>query len=257
MCNLTIDINGFCPLRCKFCYQNLDSSMLPEEEIYRIVDSDPKFNIIEIGGGEPFIDPRIIRIIENLRNRNKSLHISTGGVVIPEGFMDLSDKLREGIQVQFSIHYSNQELFKTVAQQKDGSLFDKIIENLKLVKQKYVTVVSTTVYQENIDDLPNIVDLACSLEVPIRINPAYPIGNGRNVELLTAYQLDQLRGYLLTQKIMRRGMVESPLIHKNNCAAITNAYGIPKQGPCPIDCAAKKYVSPRGETFQCEFVDLK
>ena len=52
----TIDINARCNLRCVFCYQDLDGSVLPADQIYERATSG---KTIGIGGGEPLLDSRI------------------------------------------------------------------------------------------------------------------------------------------------------------------------------------------------------
>src|SRR3989338_1246799 len=88
---LTIDINGYCNEVCQFCYQNLDGSSLPEQEIARIIGSNPHAKTVEIGGGEPFLDPRIVRLTKTIREKEKNVHISTNASFIPKEFLDLEE----------------------------------------------------------------------------------------------------------------------------------------------------------------------
>ena len=88
MRNLTIDINGICNEKCKFCYQDLDGSILSEKEIMGLVN-DSDADVIEIGGGEPFLDKRIVSIIANIRNKGKRVHVSTNATLIPKGLLYL------------------------------------------------------------------------------------------------------------------------------------------------------------------------
>lgn len=255
MSSLTIDINGICNERCTFCYQNLDGSILPEEEIFRLVDGS-KAQTVQIGGGEPFLDPRIIRVIKGLRERDKRVHISTNATRIPQGLLELEERVRENVQIQASLHASTPELYDQVHRPVEGSgknMFGRVLGNVQKIKPQYSTVISSTIYQANLEDVPNLVELASQLDLPIRFNLAFPEGAGKEVDRLTARQVDQLRGYLLGQRILRGNKVESPIIHTNNCGALTLAYGIGKKGACPVDCG-KKYVSPRGEQYGCEFL---
>jgi len=260
--SLTIDINGRCNIRCEFCYQDLDGSVLDTDKIFSIVDENPGFETIEIGGGEPLLDKRIIDIINELIEREKRIHISTNATHLPEGFLDLEQTVRDNTQIQVSLHASNpglyreiigKELFDNHLKQTGENLFDAVISNIEKIKERYLTVISTVAYQKNLKDIPNIVELAYGMDIPIRINLAMPVGNGNFVRRLNAKQLDGLKGYLLGQRFIKGNMVESPLIHINNCYALASAYGIEKEGPCPVDCNAKLYVSPRGEKTICEF----
>ena len=75
MNNLTIDINGTCNEQCRFCYQDLDGSVLSEEVILRAVDEAKSLGVVEIGGGEPFLDKRIVQLIKNIRESKPVIFI--------------------------------------------------------------------------------------------------------------------------------------------------------------------------------------
>ncbi len=249
--SLTIDINGYCNLDCDFCYQDLDGSTLPKDKLMRVVDENSHLDVVELGGGEPFLDVRINDLVKTLREKGKLIHISTNGSRIPPGFLELDDAVREGTQVQVSLHASNPELYRQIT---GKDLFHRVVENIGRLKERYTTVVSTAVYQKNVVDVPHIVELVYRMGVPLRVNPVFPEGKGKEVELLTPQQIGQLTGYLLAQHLAKRRMVDSPLIHPNVCGALEQSYGLPKRGPCPIEAGTKLYISPRGERFNCEFM---
>lgn len=251
MSNLTIDINGYCNEDCRFCYQNLDGSSLSDEEIFRIVDENPDIKTVEIGGGEPFLDMRIIKLTKDLRVKGRNVHISTNATLIPEGFLDLEDSVKKGVQVQVSIHGSNPDIYYKIHER---NLFDKVVDNTRKIKPLFNTIMTSAIYQENFDDVPNLVKLASELDLPLRINLVFPIGKGKDVQRLNSQQIDQLRGYLLSQTLSKSNKIDSPLIHQNNCYALVQAYGIEREGVCPFDCG-KVYVSPQGERKSCEFYD--
>ncbi len=252
MANLTIDINGVCNEACKFCYQDLDGSVLPERDILNLVKNQPDKRTIEIGGGEPFLDPRIVGLTKSIRKMGRSVHISTNATLVPRGFLDLEDSVREGVQVQVSIHGSNPERYYRVH---GRDLFDKVVDNAKKIKQRFSTLMTSAIYQENFDDVPNLVALSEELGLPLRVNLVFPVGKGKHVQRLSPGQVDSLRGYLLGQRLSKGDKIDSPLIHSNNCYAIANAYGVPREGLCPLDCG-KVYVSPRGSVRGCEFHNL-
>lgn len=246
---ITIDINGKCNERCAFCYQNLDGSVLPIKKILELIDSSD--GVVQIGGGEPFIDDRIIDIIRFTRSKGRNMHISTNATIIPKGLLGLDEETRAGVQVQASVHASNRNLYERIT---GRDLFERVVENIETIKEFYSTLISSAIYKENLHDVANLVSLAERLGVPIRITPVFPEGSGRNVKLMNDNEIDQLRGYLLVQRIMKGRMIDSPLIHVNNCGALEAAYGIEKKAICPVDCASKLYVSPRGEEYRCEFL---
>jgi MoaA/NifB/PqqE/SkfB family radical SAM enzyme len=248
MANLTIDINGICNESCKFCYQNLDGCFLPEQTIFEAINKNPDLKTVEIGGGEPFLDFRIIKLIKAICEKKK-VHISTNASLIPQGLLDLEESVRQETQIQVSIHGSNSELYQKIHGQ---DLFEKVVNNTKKIKPRFNTLITSAIYQENFDDVPNLVKLAQTLELPLRVNLVFPIGKGRCIQRLNKQQIEQLRGYLLGQHLSKKGMIDSPLIHTNNCPALEKAYDIEKQGQCPLDYG-KVYISPKGEVKGCEF----
>ena len=247
MAYLTVDINGFCNERCRFCYAKLNGSILPEKEIMKLVDNSDA-DVVEIGGGEPFLDKRIVRIIREIRER-KRVHISTNATLIPAGLLDLEQKVKEGTQIQTSLHASNPTLYEHITRK---DLFEEVIKNIGILKPHFSMLITSAIYQDNFNDVPNLLDLAEELKLPIRVNLVFSVGEGKNVDLLNSRQVNQLRGYLLQQRIIRGDKIDSPLIHANNCYALTDAYGIKREGVCPLDCG-KVYISPNGEKSGCEF----
>ncbi len=248
MSKLTIDINGICNERCGFCYQNLDGSILPEEEIMRLIDSSDS-DVVEIGGGEPFLDKRIVRIIREIRAKDKGVHVSTNATVIPKELLDLEQMAKEGTQIQASLHASNPALYEHIT---GKNLFDEAVRNIRNLKPHFPMLMTSAVYQDNVNDVPRLLDLAEELGLPLRVNLVFPVGNGRNVNRLNSQQVNQLRGYLLQQRVIKGDKIDSPLIHSNNCYALSDGYGLDKEGICPFDCG-KVYVSPNGKKSGCEF----
>jgi MoaA/NifB/PqqE/SkfB family radical SAM enzyme len=248
MKNLTIDINGTCNERCRFCYQTLDGFILLEEEVMRLVN-DSDTDVVEIGGGEPFLDKRIVGIIRGIRAQDKRVHVSTNATVIPQGLLDLEQRAKNGTQIQVSLHASNTVLYEQIT---GKNLFDDAVRNIRTLKPHFSMLMTSAIYEDNLSDVPQLVNLAEELGLPLRVNLVFPIGNGRNVNRLTPQQVNQLRGYLLQQKIIKGDKVDSPLIHANNCYALSEAYGLERQGICPFDCG-KVYVTPKGEKSGCEF----
>ncbi len=259
MGNITIDINGDCNLNCKFCYQLLEGSQLSTENILSFIDDHPLLQTVEIGGGEPFMYENFSELITKITGNNgKKVHIATNGTFIPKGFLDLENKIREAVQVQVSLHASNPMLYEQIT---GKNKFEKVIENTKKLHERYSTSLTAAIYSENYNDVENIVDLADSLQIPLRINLVFPVGKGKDVVLLNEKQVDQLRGYLLGKRLVykmqgKASMLESPLIHTNNCTAITQAYGILKSGSCPADCKKKAHITPYGKVSSCEFLNV-
>ena len=172
--------------------------------------------------------------------------------MLPKGFLDLESQVKEKVFVQASVNASNPQLYNEIH---GKNLYHKALENIKKIKSFFKTTLSSTIYQENLNDVPNLINLADNLNLPIRFNLVFPVGKGKDVDRLDAKQVDQLRGYLLKQRILKGAKIDSPLIHTNNCPALAKTYKIQKEGSCPLD-HGKVYVSPNGERKGCEFYNF-
>ncbi len=254
MNNLTTDVDGICNLDCEFCYADLDGS---EQELAKVIadikagtTKKEEFDIIEIGGGEPFLYRSLLDLLIEIEELGKKAHVSTNATFIPKGLLDLEEKVRNNTMMQTSLHASNSKLYKEITGE---DFFYKVIDNIIKIKDKYQTVISAAIYEKNFSDVKNIITLSYDLGLPIRINLVAAAGKGKDVKLLEPKQVHQLRSIVLNEKRNNQNMIDSPLLHQNTCYAVAEAYGIEKAGPCPIDTESKIYVNPRGEKFACEF----
>jgi len=259
MKNLTIDINGTCNLECDFCYSELDGTRLNKDEVLNIIQANPDFSKVELGGGEPFIHPELLNIVKQLVTKDKQVHLSTNGTLIPREFLDLDnldleETVKDNITVQVSLPAGDRESYQAVT---GRNLFETVIQTAEELKENYKTVFSTAIYQRNLGQVKNILEVGYGLRIPTRVNLVFPIGKGTEVDLLTPEQVDQLRGILLVEKIKHQGLVDSPLIqepnHETNCPALSEAYGLQIKGICPLTAGRKKYYNHRGESLGCEF----
>ena len=99
----------------------------------------------------------------------------------------------------------------------------------------------------NIQGYFNATNFACDLGIDL----AQGTIAGKK---LSPQEVSQLRGLLLVRRLEQNGMIDSPLIHPNDCRALHDAYGIAKKGKCKADCGQKAYINPKGETYRCEFL---
>lgn len=248
MSELTIDINGTCNLSCDFCYKELDNSELSTEKIKSIIDENQSSSV-DIGGGEPTLHKDLPEILKHITIQGKKANVSTNATIIPGILFYLKENIKDSTTMQISLHASNKYLYEEIT---GKDLFDAVIENTNELKKYYSTQINTVVYKKNIDDVPNIVNLAKDLNLPVRISLVMPVGKGKNVDLINKAQLQELKTYLFSKKI-NGAKIESPLLHFNNCRILENAYGIKKTNSCPFDLKNKTYINSNGERSVCEF----
>ncbi|MFH1637724.1 MAG: radical SAM protein [Candidatus Woesearchaeota archaeon] len=247
---LTIDINSTCNLECAFCYQQNDAE-LSAEKIMDIVKSNPNFDTVEIGGGEPFMHRQILDVLLQIAGNGRDVNVSTNAVFIPEGLLGLESRVKDKITLQVSLPAASSELYEHITKR---PFFTKVVKNIERMKKEYNVILTSSIYGDNFDNVPEILGLSYSLSLPVRVNLVFPVGCGKDVELLSEGKVDNLRGLLLAESLQHKGMIQSPLIRPNNCYALEQAYGIRKAKKCLADFGLKKYINPKGEASKCEFL---
>jgi len=252
MVNLILDINASCNESCKFCSKEIDGSSMQINDVLQIADENK--GEIGISGGEPLLHPDFLTILRETRKRNRKVIVATNLTEVPEGLLDLEEEIRKDTVIQVSLHASNPELYRQIT---GRDLYWKVMSNLDRISTRFRTSISCAVYQDNYEDVENLVNLAYEIGLPIRVNLVMPIGNGRKVALLNERQIDQLRGYLLVEKLRKGSLVDSPLVHRNNCHALSNYYGLEKFGDCPVDAGSKVYFDVHGNKHCCEFLEIQ
>lgn len=256
MRTITLGINSDCNLACEFCYSSDFHGKLSFSKIKDLVKKYPETYFFEIDGREPLLHPDIVEIVKHLSQKDKKVHVSTNGTILLEELLDLPKKIRGNITMQVSLHASNAKLYQEITK---ANCFSQVIENIQKLKKAYETLISSVVYRKNFDDVQNIIQLGRELKVPVRINLAYNISKGKNVEKITVQQIEELRNLLLIQKALYRD-IYSPLVHivkgcsDNNCSVISKTYGLEKKEPCPADLGERCYITPDNKRYPCEFL---
>lgn len=159
-----VELTYNCNLRCRHCYKTEDvieakSSpvYLEKEVVFSVLDEIENLDVIEVylTGGEVFLHPDIIEIIEYASNKNFRLIILSNGNVLEKD--DIINKIKELeiYDIRISI-YGNSKSHDEMTRVK-GS-FEKSINALKKIKQ--AMGIGTAVYvvtKENYKDCTELV----------------------------------------------------------------------------------------------------
>ena len=133
------------------------------------------------------------------------------------------------------------------------NFFDAVLKNAQTLKDHYRTVLNAVIYQRNLGQVNDLLQISYGLDIPMRITPALPVGKGKDVKLLTAEQVDRLKGLLLVEKIQHPEIIDSPLVHEINCPVLAEAYALEHAGVCPAVAGKKQYYNSQGRASGCEF----
>src|SRR3989344_2185253 len=222
---LDLNITNRCNFRCTHCAFDSGILDLPEltlSELERILreTKDIGGQKFDITGGEPLVREDVEEIITMGKSLGYKTELVTNGSLLTE------QKLRKFKQlgldgIAISLDGSTPEIYNRI-RRKDEKTFYKVVENIRASKKiGFYTKINTTVFACNLEDIPNITELALSLGADeLGLYYFTPIGRGnRSKELAVepVQWLEFIRANL--KQYQDRGMrisLEFPLIEKEH-----------------------------------------
>jgi radical SAM protein with 4Fe4S-binding SPASM domain len=167
--NAKIEINGSCNLDCVICLRkslpNRDKFMFLDQ-FKTVLDHIP--SLIEWsphGYNEPLLHPEFYDFVKETNDRNISLYLVTNGTALNKTNADKLLKLEPRV-VRFSIDAVGNKY----EQIRKGANYNQVCKNIKyLIDNKNGTDVSlyTTIWKDNVDQIPLLKNLANYFDIPI------------------------------------------------------------------------------------------
>lgn len=168
-------VTGLCNYRCPFCHnegqeKNNHSKNMSMEEFKALIDYLKDKTLVElaISGGEPFIHPQIVEMID-YACQNLSCDVSCAtnlSLIRREQIAQLSHT-----RVKLNIQYPYTEREKFARSTGVGDI-DRINNNINLVKASGIEIGLNTVIQSiDIEALSNLISFALNKELPLKLLP--------------------------------------------------------------------------------------
>lgn len=157
---ISIEILQRCPNRCIYCSSHsnpLASNILPYESVVSIIDDAITLGCktVCLSGGEPFLHPQIIQIVEYIAQKKLSCYIYTSGIYLDgEAYMSLPNAYIESIRglvdkVIFNVEADTSDLYDEIMGTQVGGF--------KLMKQSIGDCVSAGLNVET-----HVVPMKCN-----------------------------------------------------------------------------------------------
>jgi len=170
---ISIDLTFKCNQHCTFCYEPPDwrytyKDRMGIEEWKRVIDEAVEMRVpmLDIFGGEPFIFPNVMNLVEYINTKPINFIISTNGTLINEKIArQLSTLDRQKAYVGVSLEGLNAEQHDSATKLKGA--FNKVIQTIKLLKKYNVNFgINTVVTRRNIEYLEEMYEMLSDLGVP-------------------------------------------------------------------------------------------
>lgn len=246
-----LQIISKCNLRCKHCFQDDYQKIMPLKTIKKDLNILDKAGIfeIELTGGEPFLHPNILEIINFCcKKPSFSLNITTNGTFLNEE--NISSILCFNNIVSFLVSLDGT---KDVNDKIRGKgIFKKVDSALRILKKNnFYTEISFTVNKLNIENVREIIDYARSLRIPLNINLFKPFNKEQEKMSISPKEyFDLIDKLFIKEKLHKRGVnlnnngilsYISDNIKTRVCRATISNLNIDvnnKMIPCPLLCLA-------------------
>jgi radical SAM protein with 4Fe4S-binding SPASM domain len=169
---IVLELTNDCNLNCIMCGRhnaNFKKTSLKMEWLYKL---EPILPFVEevtlMGWGEPTVHPKFVEMLEYLNKFNVRKYFCTNGMLLG----DLKEAIFENKVdiIAISLDSVSKEKNDVIRQ---GSNFDKILDNIRIIKTEqkkrevdypYINFV-TTIMEDNLHELPDIVRLAKDLDI--------------------------------------------------------------------------------------------
>jgi radical SAM protein with 4Fe4S-binding SPASM domain len=220
-------ITDRCNLQCTHCYRDEKVKDLSLAHLKKIADNILRgiktlqvFPCFALSGGEPFLREDLFELIEYLHQKGvTSILMETNGTLLTsEVTQSLIHHSPPVATIQVSLDGSTPSVHDSI---RGKGSFEKALSGLKrIIKDTNLyTTISYTFHQQNMDDIPSIVQLGESLSIDtLYLTRLVPIGHGKEIDLLTPEQTRNVLSYLHEKnEEFKKSKEKKPVIAENRC----------------------------------------
>lgn len=184
---ISMNLTKKCNLRCKQCFSDsgdIISNELSTNDIFLLFDDMQKNGTFYIclGGGEPFTREDLFEILEYGKNKQLAISIVSNGLLINESILKKLNKLDlDYLWISFEGLKENHEKLRGL------NTFDRTIEKLKLLQQKYKgkKAIRMSINKNNINEMEDIVKIAERYDFDlVRFTPLLSFGRAKDKEFI-------------------------------------------------------------------------
>lgn len=220
---LDLNITNRCNFRCTHCAFDsgvIQMSELTLGELEKILKETKELGgeRFDITGGEPLVRGDVEEIIKIGKGLGYKIELVTNGSLLTKEKLQRFKELGlDGVAI--SLDGSNAEVYNRI-RGRDKETFERVIDNIRESKKTgFYTKINTTVFSCNLEDIPNITELALVLGADEQgIYYFTPVGRGDRSKELAVEPLGWL-DFIRTRlkKYQGKGMrisLEFPLIER-------------------------------------------
>ncbi len=247
--NVTWEVTYTCNLRCIHCLSDSGprrKGELATGECLRVIDALAAMKVFQfnIGGGEPFMRPDFLELMDKEKKKGMVTCISTNGTLIDKAIARRLDNKLVYIQVSLdgATATSNDAI-------RGRGSFHKVIQALQYLRQREIEVsINTVLTRRNFSELDQLKDLAASFGAKLRVSRFRPSGRGKHSWKQLNVDRDQL--VVFSKWLGENLAVSTGDSFFSVATEERRSLGLNMCGACKLTCC----LSPMGEVYPCAFL---
>ena len=250
--NVTWEITSRCNLHCRHCLSadvmEHSATELDFDQCIRFIDELDRIRVFQInfGGGEPFLRPDFVDILEYAHSKKIATCVSTNGTTLDNA---LVRRLKEMdlLYIQVSLDGARAETNDLL---RGSGTFDRILSGIRLLVKHGIPGVSTNtvVTATNFMEILQMCELGARYGIKTRLSRFRPSGNAKRVWAqlhLNKEQLAELSQFLSAHKDVLTGDSFFSITGKDR-----RELGLNMCGAAKMTCS----VLPDGTVYPCAFL---
>jgi radical SAM protein with 4Fe4S-binding SPASM domain len=260
------DITYRCNLSCPHCLidrtETIREMTLDEIDSVFTQLSDMRVFTINFSGGEPLLRSDFLQIAKKASDYNFGIRLSTNGILLSDSMLQrLGDCDVFCFQISVDGIGDRHDNFRGM-----NGAYEKAIDALeRAIEQGFRTSMSTMITSYNLDQLPELVDIAASLGVSsFKLNSFMPVGTGacmkmrysvpkENIAIMAERLVDKKNQYDGSMDVQISAMFPWLVGSSNRNLQSLND----NNQDCAIKCSAghsNMVLSPDGTVYACPYL---
>lgn len=241
-----LELTYACNLDCFFCYNDRarQGDVLTLEEWKALVDDLARMQVLNLvlSGGEPTVYPGFFSLGAHARQRGFVVRVKSNGHTLRGELLERMLAEVDPFIIEVSLHGASAATHDR--QTRVAGSFDRLLENLRAARGRVRLQLNAPLTAYNEHEVEEMIALARTLDVPLRIDPEVtPRDDGSNEPLTIAASAEGLARYM-------RAMLQPASPGEGPAPAIETPCNVEGEKHCGAG-SASILIDPWGDVLPC------
>jgi mycofactocin biosynthetic radical S-adenosylmethionine protein MftC len=247
--NVTWEVTYACNLSCIHCLSdsgNRREGELSTEQALQAIDQLAALKVFQfnIGGGEPFMRPDFIDLMDYAHDKGMVTCISTNGTLIDEEKARRLD--HPLVYIQVSLDGASEDSNDAI---RGRGSYKKVINALEHLRKRDIEVsINCVLTRRSYPELDKLVELAASFGAKLRVSRFRPSGRGKDSWSQLNVEQEQMAEF--SKWLSRHLKVSTGDSFFSVTTEERRSLGLNMCGACKLTCC----LSPQGDIYPCAFL---